>query len=385
MPYEGEQAVTAPIAAPRPRTVDWRAKAREVEARYRWPLRLIVAPTLIAALYLGLLAASQYVSEASFLVRNPQKPAQVSMLGQMLGGASMPPTTEAAGVKEFLESHDAAVELQKRLNIVEMYRHSGIDLFARIKAKPTDEDLTKYYRRHVKVTLDPLTGITKLKVRAFSPEDSRRIAETLLTMSEELVNRFSEREQRDAMRVSTAEVMRAQQRLIEVGGQLTQSRQSLDPSSTSIMLMQVMGGLEGQLAKARADFAAASAYLKPGSPRLEELRARVSALQGQVAGQRARLTGRVGALAPTVPGYDRLMIEREFASRDYAAAMTAHEAARVDALKQHLYLVRVVEPNLAQKSLYPQRLLTIFTIFAGLLVAYGLGWLILTGTREHAM
>ena len=287
-----------------------------------------------------------------------------------------------------MTSHDAALKLQAKLNIADMYRHSGIDLPSRLWGRPSDEDLTRYYRKHVKVTLDPLTGITQLQVRAFTPQDSRRIAETLLAMSEDLVNRFSDREQSDALRTSAAEVQRAQQHLIDVGGQLTQfrqSRQSLDPNGASVMVMQVMGGLEGQLAKAKADFAAASGYLKPGSPRLEELRARVGALQGQVDSQRARLTGAGGALAPTVAGYDRLMVERDFAARDYEAAMTAHEAARTNALKQHLFLVRVVEPNLPQKSLYPQRGIMILTVFAALLVAYALGWLILTGTREHAM
>jgi capsular polysaccharide transport system permease protein len=351
--------------------VDWRAAA----ARYRWPLLFIVLPTLVAAIYLLFFAADQYVSEASFLIRSTQpQQTSASMLERMLSGggeAQSSAPEEAAGVVDFLTSHDAAQQLQKNVNLVGMYRRSGLDFLGRIKSDPKEEDLTKYYRRHVKVTLDKSSGIVKLQVRAFTPSDSKRIADQLLAMSEVLVNRFSKRAEGDAVAVAQAEVDRAQMRLAALGG---------DPNSSSTASVAVMGGLEGQLAAAKAEFIAASGYLRPGAPRLEELRARIDGIQNQIDVQRSKLTGPGGGEA----GYDRAITERAGAMRDYQAALATYQTARLDALKQHLYLVRVVEPNLAQKSLYPQRGLTILTVFASLLVAYGVGWLLLTGTREHA-
>ena len=388
MPFEGEQdfvAVRGAVARHLP-ALETRAKAWA--ERYRWQLLLIALPTLLAALYLWVFAANQYVSEASFLVRSSAPTQSASALGAILGGQGLHVASEeSAGVADYLVSHDAAMALQSKLDIVSMYRRSGIDLLGRIKAHPREEELTRYYQHHVSVALDDASGIIKLQVRAFRPEDSKAIADTMLVLGEQLVNRFSERAQGDAVRLSLAEVDRTKNLMLAVGGQLTQFRdasQSLDPTSSSQMVMTVMGGLEGQLAAAKAEFGSASAYLKPGSPRLQELSSRVAALQSQVANQKSRLTGGQGALAPTVAGYDRLMVEREFAMRDYASAMTAYETARMEALKQHLYLVRVVEPNLAQKSLYPQRWMLILTVFVSLLVAYAIGWLIIAGVREHA-
>ena len=48
------------------------------------------------------------------------------------------------------------------------------------------------------------------------------------------------------------------------------------------------------------------------------------------------------------------------------------------------YLVRVVQPNLPEKSLAPRRGFILLTLFVSLLVAYGIGWLILAGILEHA-
>jgi capsular polysaccharide transport system permease protein len=150
------------------------------------------------------------------------------------------------------------------------------------------------------------------------------------------------------------------------------------------MLMTVIGGLESDLATARAERNAAAQYLRPGTPKLAELDNKIAALSAQVAQQRGRLTGGAQSLSPTAAGYDRVMLDREFAAKDYAAALSALEIARTDASKKHLYLVRVVEPNKAEKSLYPRRGLILLSTLISLLVIYGIGWLIIAGIREHA-
>ena len=105
---------------------------------------------------------------------------------------------------------------------------------------------------------------------------------------------------------------------------------------------------------------------------------------GQLASQRGRLTGGDASLAPTVAGYERLSVDRELATKAYGSALQSLETARLDAQKQHVYLVRVVEPNLPQKSTYPLRAVTVLGVFGALLLAYGIGWLIVVGVREHA-
>ena len=230
-------------------------------------------------------------------------------------------------------------------------------------------------------------GVIKLTVRTFRPEDSHRINELLLEQSEALVNRFSQRAEADALRVSQGEVQRTAALVAELSNRTTafrDQRQSLDPAKSAAVVTEVIGGLEGQLARARAELSAQRTYLKPGSPRLQEQETRVAAISGQLASQRQRLTGGEGSLAPTVAGFERLSVDRDLATKGYASALQSLETARLDAQKQHVYLVRVVEPNLPQKSTYPLRAVTVLGVFGGLLLAYGIGWLIVVGVREHA-
>lgn len=356
--------------------------------RRRWLLLIVGAPTLLVALYMYVFAADQYVSESRFMVRS-QAPVTNTMLGQILGAAASGSGEDAAGVTSFISSQDAVRRISRDIDLVAVWRRNGLDVFNGLKPDPTPEELTKLYMRRVKAGGEngSQAGVIKLTVRTFRPEDSRRINELLLEQSEALVNRFSQRAEADALRVAQAEVQRTAALVADLTNRATafrDQRQVLDPAKSAAVVTEVIGGLEAQLARSRAELAAQRTYLQPGSPRLQEQETRVAAIEGQLASQKARLTGGESSLAPTVAGYERLTVDRELATRGYASALQSLETARLDAQKQHVYLMRVVEPNLPQKSTYPLRAVTVVGVFGGLLLAYAIGWLIVMGVREHA-
>ena len=363
------------------------ARLRSWADRRRWLIGIVGVPTLLVTLYMYVLAADQYVSESRFMVRS-QAPVANTMLGQILGGAAAASGDDAAGVTSFIGSQEAVRRLSRDVDLVAVWRRNGLDLFNGLKAEPKPEELTKVYLKRVQAASDSeAQGVIKLTVRTFRPEDSRRINELLLAQSEALVNRFSQRAEADSLRVSQSEVQRTAAIVADLTNRTTalrDQRQVLDPTKSAAVVTEVIGGLEGQLARARAELAAQQTYLRPGSPRLLEQQTRVAAISGQLATQRQRLTGGEGSLAPTVAGFERLLVDRELATKGYASALQSLETARLDAQKQHVYLVRVVEPNLPQKSTYPLRAVTVLSVFGGLLLAYGIGWLIVVGVREHA-
>ncbi len=363
------------------------ARLRAWADRRRWLVGLVGVPTLLVAIYMYAFAADQYVSESRFMVRS-QAPVTASVLGQIFGAAGSASGEDAAGVTSFISSQDAVKRLSRDVDLVAVWRRNGLDFINGLKSEPKPEELTKLYMKRVKAGSDSNSqGVIKLTVRTFRPEDSRRINELLLEQSEALVNRFSQRAEADALRVSQGEVQRTAAIVAELTNRATtfrDARQSLDPSKSAAVVTEVIGGLEGQLARANAELAAQRTYLKPESPRLQEQQTRVAAIQGQLGAQRARLTGGDSSLAPTVAGYERLSVDRDLATKAYGSALSSLETARLDAQKQHVYLVRVVEPNLPEKSTYPLRAVTVLGVFGALLLAYGIGWLIVVGVREHA-
>ncbi|MDT6962827.1 MULTISPECIES: hypothetical protein [unclassified Cupriavidus] len=359
--------------------------------RHRVFLAVVVLPTLLAALYYFGIAASQYESEARFVVRSTQSqlPQGTGGLGQMLGLAGVLNDAQAQSfsVGDYLESHDAVRALHDKVDLVSLFRRPEADVVSRLWwADPSPETLLRYYRRQVTVAFSQDTGITTLRVHAFRPDDARALASWLLTLGESRVNAFNQRAVEDAVRVATAELREAEAQVIEAQRALTTFRlqqRDIDPEKTGVGQQTLVGRLEESLAQSRAQLATVLAAVDAGSPQAVALRDRVAGLAQQLAAQQARLTDAQGT-APRMADYQRLLMKQDFAAKRYAGVATALETARENALKQQLYIVRVVEPNLPVRALYPRSALIVTSLFVSLLVAYGIGWLIVAGVREHA-
>jgi capsular polysaccharide transport system permease protein len=376
-------------------TTQWQVRRRRGLGaslwRRRWFALFVLLPTVLTGVYMIGIAADQYESEARFVVRGPQGSSAVGGgLGQFLGittgmNASQ---SEAYSVSDYLDSHDAVAALQAKLNLVAMFRPSDADpLFRLWTDHPSAETLLKYYQRQVTITFSQDTGITRLRVLAFHPADARDIAETLLELGEQRVNELNKRAVSDTLRVSQAEVFNAEERVTAAQKALTQFRlkqQDINPEKTSTALLNLVATLQGQLAQARAQQIAMGAAIRADSPQAVALGNRIHALESQVFTESAKLTGASSAMVPSLADYEALALHREFANTNYTAAQAAFESAKLQALRQQLFVVRVVEPNLPERALYPRTYVITGTVFLGLLLAYGIGWLILAGVREHA-
>ena len=73
--------------------------------------------------------------------------------------------------------------------------------------------MVEYWRNMIEVNLDTISQIITVKVRAFTREDAVRVAEGVLTFSEELINGLSERARLDALKFAEQEVRRTEDRL----------------------------------------------------------------------------------------------------------------------------------------------------------------------------
>lgn len=350
---------------------------------------LVILPTLTAALYLFAIASDQYISEARFVVRSPQK-AGVSGLGALLQGSGVSGTRDDAFyVIDFIKSRDALKDIDDKIHFRDMMSRPGSDFLARFPGPSghnTFEDLYDHYSDVVNVVHDASTGIATLKVRAFNPTDSQELAEALLESSERLVNRMNDRSLQDSIGVAQKELDSAEKRQIAAQKLLTAYRISVgivDATATTRSYLELSGGLQKELLASRAQLIQMLAT-SPNSPGIPALRDRVSSLEQGVASEKAKLVGADGSLVKTFSDFERLMLESEFASKAVVAANTMLETAKLEAMRKQLYLERVVEPNFADLSRYPRRFLATITIFGTAFLAYAIIWLLIVNAREHA-
>ena len=159
---------------------------------------------------------------------------------------------------------------------------------------------------------------------------------------------------------------------------------SVDPQRSAQMGLDSMGALEGLLTGARAELQEKSAYMRPDNPAIATLRNRIASLQREITDHRQRMIMGGENLPGQLADYERLLLEREFADKQLTSATESLETARIDAQRQQLFVTRVVQPTRAELALYPQAWLILLSMFIVLSVLYGIGWMMLTGVREHA-
>jgi capsular polysaccharide transport system permease protein len=237
------------------------------------------------------------------------------------------------------------------------------------------------------VEYDIETGLTTIRVLAYRPTDAKDVAEALIALSEALVNRFSARAAEDTIRVAREEVQIAERRVItarEAMAGFREREQALDPSRSAGAAMETISRLEGLLAQTRAELQEKRSFMRPDNPQIQVLNNRIAALSAQIGVERARVTRGDETMIQQLSSYERLQLERDFAERQLASAISSLESSRADAQRQHVFLMRVVEPNLPERALFPKAVFNTLTLLVGLSILYGIGWLLVAGAREHA-
>lgn len=376
--------VAGDVSKDRPASLLDRAKAHPF-------ILLVIVPTLVAAVYLFAVASAQYRSEAQFVVRGLEtQSAPASGVGQLLGiSASLSPgQQEAQSIREYLRSHDAVRALRGRgVDLVAIYRRPGTDPLSRLwSSAPRAETLLDFYRDHVDVIYDPDDNITRLSVRAFDPADAQRIARALLALGEKRVNDYNSRLFDASLRVASGESQRAQEELESIQrllGGFRERERDIDPAATGAGGNRQIEEHQARLDRASALLADMRSKLSPSSPQVRAMQTQVAAAASALNAARARQTGQPEAVAGRLGEYEELRLQQDFAAKRYEAARTRLEQARTRAANEQLFIVAVVEPNLPEKPALPKPFRTTLLILIGLSVAYGIGWMLIAGVREH--
>lgn len=353
----------------------------------------VVLPTILAAVYFGRYATDIYVSESSYVVRSPNKQSTSgSGLGALLQGAGFSGFAKAPddvyAVTQYIQSRDALTYLDEKLELRTSWQSENIDFFHRFDPLDWDdsrEALYGYYRKMVKIGADPTSGITLLTVMGFSPEQVLEMNKLLLGKAEELVNILNERGRNDLIRFAEKEVQLAEDKAKAAAEALSDFRNTqavVDPEKQTMLHFEQIARLQEELIRTRGQLTQLKVFA-PDSPHPPALALRAQTLEAEIATETEKITGGEKSLASKAADYQRLQLEREFADKQLAVAMSALEGARNEAQRQQLYLETIAKPSLPDDATYPKRLRGIATTFILGLVAWGILAMLLAGVREH--
>lgn len=303
------------------------ASSQAIRSNLIWKNKLFLAtvlvPTALSIIYFGAIASDVYITESKFVVKSTSQNSAPSLDG-LLGRIGVSSSNnDAWGIQSYSLSRDALSKLDKELQVKQHYSSSQVDIFNRFPTlriwDKSFEWFHEYYLGKVAVLVDPNTSVNTLTVRAYDPDMALKINQSLLTLSEELVNTLNFRARQDLMKSAQREVDIAKNKIQDISKEISLLRKkdgSKDPDAQVIRLQN-------------------------------------------------------------------LHLEREFADKQLATSLSSLEQARTEALKKQLYIERVANPILPDNAMEPRRIRGIISTLLLGLVLWGILSLLISGVKEH--
>ena len=348
----------------------------------------VIVPTILACIYYGVIASDVYISESRFVVRSPQRQTQTG-LGALLQSTGFSRSQDDTySVHDFVLSRDALKELDEQLGVRRAFSSKDADFINRFPGLDWDdsfESFYKYYQKRVGVDYDTASSISILTVRAFTAEDAKRINDLLLKMGERLVNNLNDRSRQDLIKFATQEVNTAKTNATAAALALSSFRTAqtiFDPDRQSAIQLQGVAKLQEELFATEAQLSQIR-QVSPKNPQVASLANRVSSLCNTIATETSKVAGGGTSLTSKSANFERLVLEKSFADKQFASTLASLESARSEAERKQLYLERLVQPNLPDKALEPRRIRSIFMVFAVGLIAWGVVSLLVASVKEH--
>lgn len=336
----------------------------------------VLLPAAVCAFYAGVIASPIYVSEARLAVRESQpdrataddgedgsKGAMAGVmkgLSSLFGGGAGGSQAQAPFVlASYITSRSFVAALDADGWLRAFFSRPGLDPLSRLSADATLEDVWRYWNRHVTAAVDRRSEIVLLRVRAFSPEDARTIAQRVVRAGEVLLNDVISRSRADSVTRAADQLNRAKARYVAALARQQEWRgrqRAIDPVQAAEALGTSLLRLEQERISADKEMRALEKLSAPDGPALGVLRDRVRAIDTEIAAFRASLGGPGGSKGSTVNAlvaFEEAEMEVRFAETMQSIAVAGLQEAERRMRAQSAFVNVFVPPSLPTTSTEP--------------------------------
>jgi capsular polysaccharide transport system permease protein len=376
----------------------------------------VALPVIAASIYYGFIASPQYLAEFRFSVTQSSPPALASSGVPTFGNGPSPISNgqianttviAAAGsplpggfsvtvssqqnqiVVDYLLSRQAVADLQERIGVERLYAKPEVDWWARFDDGKPREKFVDYWRWMVSANYDMITGLATAQVRAFAPEDAQLIADSLVKLSDELVNRIDMRPKQDFLKFAQEEYRRAEASLKTAHEALTNLRDTetiVDPNASAVAgNVQLAPTLKASLTQLQATLnSLIERRLDVNGPDVQVLRSQIDAARDQLAQVEGEVshTSDGAVLANIIGGWEQLILDWQYAQTSLLMSKQNLDQARALTGARTLYLTPYVMPAKPESPTYPLGTLWTFLFGLTLFGAWLAGLLIVKAIKE---
>ncbi|KOF12964.1 hypothetical protein AC244_32525 [Ensifer adhaerens] len=319
-----------------------------------------VLPMGASIVYYAFIASPGYVSEVRFIVRSSAPMLSRDRYSSSTVEPKAKIVQDTAVLLNYLGSPSVIQDLQKNIDLRQVFGRDDIDFFSRLSSDATQDEILEYWKDRSSASVNPKSGIVELEVTAFTPKEAHDLVNLVLRLSEGQINRLSSGMWDDLLVSAQGDVDTATGEVADLRGKLrdTQNRTGIfDVDLSAESIITVLTGIESDIAQLKSRRDALSQSLERGAPQLSDMDRRLAALEEEARKLGARTAGSssddAGNLADYSRVFDKLKLDLKIAESKLQSAISELEKVKLVSSLQLVYVDNFTDPTLPDKSTFP--------------------------------
>ncbi len=347
----------------------------------------VLLPFLLSACYFGLIASDRYVGEAKVIVKQADSNTTADFGIALLGAGMSSGDKDAQLVRQYILSLDMLHQVDALLSLRDHYQSENADILSRLWDSESQEDFLAYYRKHIAVDYDEISGVLTIRAQAFTPEFAQLIVKAVLQFSEEAINQIGHQLATEQVNFVKNELDLAAEHLKKSKKQILEFQekyQLFSPEQESGAKLTMVNELEAELTRHKAELNNLRSYINDTAADVVALKAKIGSLEHQLLIERKKLVGdKSNNFSEVNARHADLLLDLGFATDLYKGSLMSLEQARIEAYRKLKYLVVIDSPSLAEEAEFPRRLYNLVSILVVLLLSYGAMKITWATIQEH--
>ena len=303
----------------------------------------------------------RYLTTSKIVIRNSSNNTTGdNTILSLLGTNSPVSFNEAKFIKTFLHSPQVFYEIEEKFSFSKLYSKKGLDFISGIyKNTPLSKKL-EFYRNNIILNLDYISGELEIKVVSFQANTSYEINKFLISKAEQFINDLNSNISKSQLEFQNEEVFKAFNKIKNKQREVTnfQNKNLLFDGYDALRAnTNIINGLENELVKLKFELSTIKRkFIDQKAPEIVSLKNQITELEKQINIEKNQIFSDSGKrLNKKAFDLKTLQSDLEFNRDLYKSALTIQESARIGTIKQNRFIIKLIEPYIAQREyLYPK-------------------------------
>lgn len=374
----------------------------DVKLQLKKPLTLfVILPFIAFAFYQVVWASPGYESRAQVIVQQPDGMATMDASMALLSGLGVgsPSSNDMELVRKYIYSQDMIDYVLTKIEFLAHYSDSGVDVFSRLSSDASQEEIYRYYTKHVLVEVDEKSAIITIFVKAYDSQFAFALNKVLVERSEWYINSIGHQLAESQLSFIQKEHQVVENKMEKAKTELLNFQQHynlLDPVAEGAAVQQIAYGLEGQIASLEAELKNLLSVMTPQAPQVEIIQTKIDAMKSQLELERKRLAVQqsadlshtetnqqeLGSVSEVLARYTEYKVALELAIQGYTSSQISLEKARIEAYRQLKYLIVVESPTAPEDNQYPEVIYNLVLFLVISMMIFGITKIVIATVKE---